>query len=130
MRRIFTIVLLLVATPIMAAGFKDIPDNHWAKKAVDDLVQAGVIGGYADGTFRGEAQVNRYQLSVVLYQLKEMLANQNAARGTSNVQAAAPVTNFDADTLKATVDSLQFKVELLSKELEELKKQSAPAAQN
>ncbi len=42
------------STPPTSTGsaFKDIPSNAWYGSAVSSLVQAGVIGGYDDGTFR------------------------------------------------------------------------------
>ena len=42
------------STPPTSTGsaFRDIPSNAWYGSAVSSLVQAGVIGGYDDGTFR------------------------------------------------------------------------------
>jgi hypothetical protein len=34
-------------------GFKDVPPDHWAYKAVDDLRKKGILRGYPDGRFRG-----------------------------------------------------------------------------
>jgi len=39
-------------TTSTGSAFKDIPSNAWYGSAVSSLVQAGVIGGYEDGTFR------------------------------------------------------------------------------
>ena len=63
---------------LLAAGFgllvaqaqaqmADVPQGHWAEKAVRDLLEKGIVTGYPDGTFRGTQGVNRYQAAVMLY---------------------------------------------------------------
>ena len=38
----------------------------WARKAVQQAVQAGMISGYEDGTFRPEAQITRSEMAVMI----------------------------------------------------------------
>lgn len=33
--------------------FRDVPSNHWAAKAVEELRSLGLLTGYPDGRFRG-----------------------------------------------------------------------------
>ena len=44
---------------------KDIGDN-WAKEAIENLVAAGVIYGYADGTFKPNQTITREEMVVML----------------------------------------------------------------
>ena len=43
--------------------FSDIPRNHWAAKAVIFLADAGIVKGYEDETYRGERNLNRYEMA-------------------------------------------------------------------
>lgn len=59
-------VLLEGQTAASAAGFRDIPNNHWAKHYIDYLVSRGVIQGYSDNTFRPNNQVTNAQVALML----------------------------------------------------------------
>ncbi|MBT2639887.1 S-layer homology domain-containing protein [Bacillus sp. ISL-39] len=48
-----------------ASSFSDIK-NHWAKEDMEYLVQKGIIGGYADGTFRPNEIVTRAQAAIMI----------------------------------------------------------------
>ncbi len=55
---------LLVGTA--DAQFPDVPPGHYAESAVTRLVNLGVMMGYPDGLYRGQATINRYQLALIL----------------------------------------------------------------
>ena len=59
--------LALAAAP----NFKDVPENHWAKEAVENLAARGIVEGFPDGTFRGNDYVTRYQIAMLVYRLLE-----------------------------------------------------------
>ncbi len=48
------------------AQFSDVPPGHYAESAVTRLVNLGVMMGYPDGLYRGQATVDRYQLALIL----------------------------------------------------------------
>ncbi|MCZ7599326.1 MAG: S-layer homology domain-containing protein [Gammaproteobacteria bacterium] len=48
-------VSLMVTAPTFAAAFADVPFDHWAYQAVEELAQAGVLEGYPDGLYRRSA---------------------------------------------------------------------------
>lgn len=55
-------VFFLIAAPVYAEtqrSFSDVPPEHPAYEAVEHLKAQGIIGGYADGTFKPEKNVNR-----------------------------------------------------------------------
>ncbi len=60
------VLLVLVLLSVSQAQFQDVPPGHWAENAVEDLVDLGIITGFPDGTFAGDAGVTRYQLTVAL----------------------------------------------------------------
>lgn len=76
---VFTIVLLLsLITNVFAQVPSDVPQNHWAYDAVELLIKEGIIKGYPDGTFRGNQNLTRYELAMIIAKLLEMIKNLNA----------------------------------------------------
>jgi uncharacterized protein YkwD len=73
LRRLLVVVLTactLVAVgtvPASAARFADVPDSHTFADEIAWLSQAGITGGYADGTFQPSAPVLREQMAVFLW---------------------------------------------------------------
>lgn len=47
--------------------FPDVPENHWAFEAVDDLAKRGLIIGYEDGMFKGDRVLTRYEFAEVVH---------------------------------------------------------------
>jgi len=47
--------------------FSDVPADYWAYSFVETAVSHGVLGGYADGTFRPNENVTRAQLAKMLF---------------------------------------------------------------
>ena len=78
MKRILALLTILVLllvhgapafakpTPSHTSRFGDLPDNHWAFQAVDELVGRNVLKGYADGTFKPGATVSRAEFAKML----------------------------------------------------------------
>lgn len=69
---------LPAGVPVLAQGqaqaqtqvqvqFKDVPAGHWAREAVEFLVQKGLIEGFPDGTFRGNEYLTRYQAALIFF---------------------------------------------------------------
>lgn len=46
--------------------FKDVPETHWAYKAIEELAEMGIINGYEDGTFKPDEAVTRAELATML----------------------------------------------------------------
>lgn len=51
--------LMAAKPPVSESAFSDVSLSSWYGKAVNALYQAGVIGGYPDGTFRPSKQITR-----------------------------------------------------------------------
>ncbi|VBB09859.1 Hypothetical protein LUCI_5157 [Lucifera butyrica] len=69
--------------------FTSVPVSHWAYKAIENLVKAGLIDGYGDGDFRGDKPVSRYEMAVLV------------AKAMSNVNKADAVNKAALDRLEA-----------------------------
>jgi len=66
--------LFLVAAigPASAQGaFSDVPRDHWAYDAVQELAEGGIVIGYPDGTFKGNRQLTRYEFAMALSRVME-----------------------------------------------------------
>ena len=74
----------VTATPATTAT--DVPASHWALDAVTLLINKGVILGYPDGTFKGNANITRYEIAVILARVLQ----QNLLATPSAQQALTP----------------------------------------
>ncbi|WP_214630918.1 InlB B-repeat-containing protein [Paenibacillus agaridevorans] len=59
----------------------------WAKGAVAQAVQAGIINGYQDDTFRPVAEITRAEMAVMIASALKLSAQQNAATGFADDQS-------------------------------------------
>ncbi|HOP80625.1 MAG TPA: S-layer homology domain-containing protein, partial [Armatimonadota bacterium] len=67
-------LLLLLAVPVFAQGpFADVPPDHWAYEAVNELQEDGILIGYPDGTFRGNRAITRYEFAVAIARMVPVL---------------------------------------------------------
>lgn len=58
--------------------FPDVPENHWAFEAVDDLAKRGLIIGYEDGMFKGDRALTRYEFAEVVHRAIQRAKEINA----------------------------------------------------
>jgi hypothetical protein len=82
MHRILITLLaaVLVGGSAFAQSFPDIPANHWAGDAVEEIADLGIVIGFPDGTFRGNEAFTRYQSALVVSRLLAVVdANMDAA---------------------------------------------------
>lgn len=55
------------ATEVPAANpFTDLPDSHWAKESILELVHKNVLTGYPDGTIKPDLEITRAEMAVIL----------------------------------------------------------------
>jgi len=59
-------LLLGIGSLVSAQEFPDVPPDHWAYDAVQELVDAGVLQGYPDGTYGGKRAMTRYEFAEAL----------------------------------------------------------------
>ncbi len=52
--------------PEPVISFLDVPEEHWAKEAIDRAVTLGIVKGYADGTFKPQKPVTRAEFVTML----------------------------------------------------------------
>ena len=105
-------VLPLDAQAQQQANFSDMPAEHWAAKAVRDLVEKyGVMAGFPDKTFRGTRTITRYEAAAAFYQVMVQLSQvEDLTRRIGNVALE------DLKTMKTLSEEFQVEIETLKKQ--------------
>jgi hypothetical protein len=109
-------VALTAAAVALAQGigqFRDVPDNHYARDAVEWAIQNNVTYGCRDGTyFCPETTVNRAESVTFLYRYHNnvirQLENRIRALESGSVQGSNPNTGFGNEPTPTTVPLQQF----------------------
>jgi hypothetical protein len=60
--------------------FSDVPDNYWAKPAIQSLLTINVVSGFPDGSFRPNEPVTRAELAAQLQKVFEQKAKQKGVK--------------------------------------------------
>jgi len=65
-----------------AAGFSDVPSNHWAIQQIERMNARGVIGGYEDGTARPNNPVTQFEAITMASRIMGLQYDEEANKGT------------------------------------------------
>lgn len=65
--------------------FTDLDAGHWAKPYIDDLVNAGIVSGYGDGSIRPDAYITRAEFIKILIDAYK-LEDENYVSSFNDVQ--------------------------------------------
>ena len=69
MKKLFISLALLTLTAASVAAFSDVYNTPY-EEAIETLKSEGIVQGYADGTFRPEAAINRAEFTKVLIEAR------------------------------------------------------------
>ena len=104
-----TISILLSAVLIAASfvcvwaqtAFTDVSDGYWAAQHIQNAVDAKIVSGYTDGSFRPDENVTREDFCVMLYRLSgSPAADKNAKLSFSD---ASEISGYAYDAVKWAV---------------------------
>jgi len=115
------VAAMAFARPALAQGpFADVPTDHWAYDAVNELASRGIVNGYPDGTFGGKRALTRYEFAVAIQRmLQDVQRRIDAIKPPPPGLTEADVnrilderlkdyaTKADMDKLRADVDQLR-----------------------
>lgn len=79
------LALLCLVFPARAAGFYDLPEDHWAGAEIRRALDAGVMNGYGDGSFQPTREVTAAQVCAMLS--RSFLSEEYAAAKEGKYQA-------------------------------------------
>ncbi|MFD0672572.1 discoidin domain-containing protein [Cohnella sp. GCM10027633] len=84
----FTVMLAnalkLQAASSMAAFTDEARIGGWAKQAIASAAEAGIVSGYADGSFRPDARITRAELAAMVARVLKLSAEAGAKTGFSD----------------------------------------------
>jgi len=118
------VAAIAVARPALAQGpFADVPTDHWAYDAVNELAKQGIVNGYPDSTFGGKRALTRYEFAMAIQRmLQEVQRRIDAAvhgitppppqtSGITQEQLDQALQGYakkeDVDRLRTDVDQLR-----------------------
>jgi len=124
MKKLFTLTLAGLVFGVCAMAYSatlvDVPSGHWAEDAVTKLVNAGLVEGYPDGTFKGDRPLTRYEYAMIVARLmdkmdKSYCGKDECGKGSATCDCpASNVTPEQLEEIKSIVKKLaaEFKDEL------------------
>ncbi len=134
MKRVCVVLLVMYLMVVFSAGFSDIPDDHWAKEAVETLRQLGLISGFPDNTFRGNETLTRYQVAMLLYNfykfVESYIKDANAQissldRSLKMLSTANDSLSKEIPKIQSRIQNLEEKVNKILMEISDLKKEQS-----
>ncbi|KKZ14468.1 MAG: hypothetical protein TQ37_01120 [Candidatus Synechococcus spongiarum 15L] len=99
--------------------FSDVYPTDWAYQALAELVETyGCVGGYPDGTFRGDQPITRFEMASLLSKcmnamsakMDMMSENMGAMEDMETLETLVSSFEEELITLKGSVDGLDAKV--------------------
>ena len=104
------LVVGAASTTFAAANpFSDVPADHWAYDAVQQLAQDGVVEGYGDATFRGQQNITRYEMAQMI--AKAMAKADTSAADKALIDKLAAEFSDELKNLGVRVANLESKVD-------------------
>ena len=76
------VLTMVVPVSAFAAGFSDVPSNHWAIQQIDRMNARGIIGGYEDGTARPNNPVTQFEAITMATRIMGLQYNESTSQGT------------------------------------------------
>ncbi len=110
---ITTALMIGVASTALANPFADVPTDHWAYDAIDQLTADGIIEGYGNSTYAGDKAITRYEMA-------QLVARAMANAGSADTADKATIDKLAAE-FSAELDALGVRVDNLEKKVAGLK---------
>ena len=103
-------------------SFSDVSPNHWAYKSIKELSQEyNILGGFPDGTFRGNRNITRYEAAAMIAQLVRKFDEVAAKSGKGGTVNKAALDKLRKE-FKSELEDLQSEVKKLAKDQQDLQK--------
>ena len=102
-------------------NFTDVSPNHWAYQSIKKLSEEyGVLGGFPDGTFRGNRNLTRYEFAAAVSKVMDKVEDLVARGGKPGL------TRADLDRLKkefmTELEDVQTEMKRLAKDQQDMQK--------
>ena len=97
----------VTASAYAANPFSDVPAGHWAYDSISNLVDAGVIEGYPDGSFGGDKLMTRYEMAQIV--AKAMAKGANVDRLAAEFADELDALGVRVAALEKKADNVKIK---------------------
>jgi len=139
MKKILFVLSVLGLTVFAAVSFAqgafvDVPTDHWAYDAVNQLQRVGIIVGYPDGTFGGKRAMTRYEFAVAIARLLPLISGDTVINNDvdlsgyakkSDIPAFSGASKGDLDALRKLVNEFGDELASLGVDVDALKRDVA-----
>jgi len=137
------VLLIVIAAPAFGQAFTDVPADHWAYDAANQLQKDGILIGYPDGTFQGKRTITRYEFATALARAADWLKNQptppppdkggwatqadidKAIKGIQPPDLSKLATKDDVAALRKLIDEFRDEIAALGVDVDALKRDVA-----
>lgn len=117
---IFFMIIVSLYASDNSLTFSDVPKDHWAYKAIQNLVDEGVISTNTK-LFNGEIPISRYEFADELNRSFKTLDEKKANRGdlvlleslVYEFSKELTKIGFDTDVFNGKIENLRIDVELI-----------------
>lgn len=79
------ILAKLKKLPLSDKTIKDVSAEHWAADAIASCIEAGIIAGYSDGTFRPDREITRAEAVAMMSRAFNIASNVKGKKAYSDV---------------------------------------------
>ncbi|HPT44977.1 MAG TPA: S-layer homology domain-containing protein [Candidatus Rifleibacterium sp.] len=118
---LLVLLLLVLAMPVTAGIFTDVPVGHPALQSIESLANNGILTGIATGTFAGQRRVTRYELAMTVFRTLARL--EETITPDSIAVSDTDLNNIDylKNELSEELQMLGLRVELAQNRKESLR---------
>lgn len=82
-------------------SFKDVKSNHWANKYINWAVEAEIVNGYPDNTFKPNQAVSRQEMAVMVTKFANAMGRKmNAVNSAVTFSDSKSIAKFAAESVK------------------------------
>src|SRR5260370_6920321 len=99
------VAAIVVARPALAQGpFADVPTDHWAYDAVNELAKQGIVNGYPDSTFGGKRALTRYEFAMAIQRMLQEV-QRRIDTAVAGVKTGGPAPDLSGYVKKEDLDT-------------------------
>lgn len=102
--------------------YPDVPKNHWAYEAIEQLTKDGIMIGYLDkpsNTFKGDRNLTRYEFAYALYHAVNRI-EENILQKKSSMEIEEFLKSQKVDP--KTIEAFSLLLQEFKKEINEINK--------
>ncbi len=96
-------VVALACWPAMAGTFSDVPADHWAAPAIEEMVKIGVVQGTPEGQYHGDAAMGRYEFAAMAVRMTALAPCKLPEPEETLPFADVPASHWAAESIRKLV---------------------------